>query len=105
MDIDKAAKLYPGFKQPLIKAVLKYQTVSSSLLKTLGFSKSQLEQFALINAIDNTTVSQNAVTFNGESLDLGSFSVRPLTIANAMKFVDTYQFIHGKLKPTYFSMW
>ena len=71
LDIIEAQKLLSGFELSLNNAVLKYQTSSSSVLKTLGFSKSELERFALLISNKKLSVRENIVGRNTESLHLG----------------------------------
>jgi len=84
IDIVEAKKFLPRFEQSLNNAVLKYQTVSTSSLKTLGFSKSELERFALLISSKKISVNMNIVSRNTESHNLGS---------------------RVQLEPTNFSLW
>ena len=72
LDIVEAEKFLPGFEQSLNNAVLKYQTLSSSSLKTLGFSKTELDRFALLISSNKSSVSMNIVSRNTESHNLES---------------------------------
>jgi len=111
LDIDKASKSYPRFKQSMNNAVLKYQTASSLFLKKLGFTKTQIEQFALLNSNDNTSVMGNIVSqVKAESSQVAScgLSLKEdilLLEKNTLKYVELENYSFSKLKPTHFSVW
>lgn len=112
LDIVKANKSYQRFKHPLEVAVLKYQNSSSSFMKTLGLSKSQLENFASLIQMKRTTVSKNVVNENIEksivvieSLDLGCRRTNLPFEINTLNSVELENYIFSNLKPTHFSVW
>jgi len=112
LDIVKANKSYQRFKHPLEDAVLKYQNSSSSFMKTLGLSKSQLENFASLIQMKITTVSKNVVNENIEksikvieSLDLGCRRTYLPFEINTLNSVELENYKFSNLKPTHFSVW